>query len=119
MPKKLMFENTRSKGALIPGTLDMLILKALSRGRAHGYAVADWIHRTSEDALGVEEGALYPALHRLQIAGLLDAEWGHSDSGRRVKIYRLTRQGRRHLTAETERWQELTTGMIRVLESGS
>lgn len=117
MPKRLMFEKARSKGALIPGTLDVLILKALSRGQAHGYAIAEWIHRTSQDALRVEEGALYPALHRLQLGGLLDAAWGKSDTGRRVKLYRLTPEGRRHLTAERERWRELADGMMRVLES--
>ena len=119
MPKKLMFQKSGSKGTLIPGTLDLLILKALSRGRAHGYAIAEWIHSTSRDALCVEEGALYPALHRLQLAGLLDAEWGRSDTGRRVKLYRLTREGREHLTIERERWQELAAGMMRVLESAS
>lgn len=117
MPKKLMFERARSKGTLIPGTLDLLILKALSRGQAHGYAIAEWIHSTSRDALRVEEGALYPALHRLQLAGLLDGEWGRSETGRRVKLYRLTKEGRKHLTAERERWQELAAGMMRVLES--
>lgn len=117
MPKKLMADGARKKGALIPGTLDILVLKALSRGPAHGYAVADWIHSTSRDALRVEEGALYPALHRLQLAGFLEAEWGRSDTGRRVKLYRLTPEGREHLAAERERWQELAAGMMRVLDS--
>jgi PadR family transcriptional regulator len=117
MPKRLMFEKMDGKGTLIPGTLDLLILKALSRGEAHGYAVAEWIHTTSADTLRVEEGALYPALHRLELAGLLDATWGRSDTGRRVKLYRLTKEGRKHLAVQRERWQELAAGMMRVLES--
>ena len=112
-----MFESTKRSGALIPGTLDMLILKALSRRKAHGYAIAEWIHNVSEEALHVEEGALYPALHRLELAGLLDSEWGRSDTNRRVKFYRLAREGRKHLAAEHERWQQLAAGMMRVLES--
>jgi PadR family transcriptional regulator len=103
-------------GALIPGTLEMLILKAVSRGKTHGYVIAEWIHSVSKEALHVEEGALYPALHRLELRGMLDSEWTISETKRRVKVYRLTKVGRRHLTTEREYWSRLTEGMMRVLE---
>jgi PadR family transcriptional regulator PadR len=105
------------RGDLIQGTLDMLILKAVSRGRMHGYAIAEWIHSVSEETLQVEEGALYPALHRLELRGMLDSEWGTSDTNRRVKFYHITVTGRKHLTNEREQWRRLTAGMLRVLES--
>ena len=95
----------------------MLILKAVSRGRAHGYAIAEWIHAVSAEALQVEEGALYPALHRLELRGMLDSEWGNSDTNRRVKFYRLTAQGRKRLAADREQWARLSAGTLRVLES--
>ena len=81
---------TESGGELLPGTLDVLVLKALSRGEKHGYAIVEFIHFASRDVLRVEEGALYPALHRLESRGLLDAEWGLSDNNRRAKFYRLS-----------------------------
>jgi transcriptional regulator len=74
----------------------MLILKAVSRGKTHGYAIADWIHAVSEETLRVEEGALYPALHRLELRGMLDSEWKISETNRRVKNYKLTTAGRKH-----------------------
>ncbi|MGD0619910.1 MAG: PadR family transcriptional regulator [Bryobacteraceae bacterium] len=104
-------------GNLVQGTLDMLILKALARGAKHGYAVAEWIHRTSEDVLRVEEGALYPALHRLELRGLLGSEWGVSQNNRRAKYYSLTAAGRRHLRAETEQWSRLSTAIGRVMQT--
>lgn len=104
-------------GELIQGTLDMLILKAVTRGKMHGYAIAEWIHTVSEETLYVEEGALYPALHRLELRGMLDSEWGISDTNRRVKFYRITAAGRKHLAAEREQWGRLTAGMMRVLEA--
>ena len=82
-------------GELIQGTLEMLVLKALVRGPMHGYAVAEWIEQTSQQVLKVEEGALYPALHRLQLRGLLKAEWGASDNNRRARYYTLTAAGRK------------------------
>src|SRR3954464_418660 len=82
-------------GDLMPGTLDMLILKTLSRGAMHGYSIAQFIQEASRDVLRVEEGALYPALHRLEVRGLLKAEWGTSDNNRRAKFYTLTALGRR------------------------
>lgn len=104
-------------GDLIPGTLDMLILKAVSRGKMHGYAIAEWIHSVSQEALQVEEGALYPALHRLELKGMLDSEWSISETNRRVKLYKLTAAGKKHLAAEREQWRRVSAGMMRVLES--
>jgi len=103
------------EGDLIQGTLDMLILKALTRGKAHGYAIVEWICTVSEDALRVEEGALYPALHRLELKGLLAAEWGLSDNNRRARYYQLTRLGRKALIEEADRWTRLSTGIARVM----
>jgi len=102
---------------LLQGTLDMLILKALARGRQHGYGVAEWIHRYSEDALRVEEGALYPALHRLELRGLLSAEWGASENNRRAKYYSLTAAGRKHLAEETEHWRRVSGAIARILQT--
>jgi len=93
---------------LIRGTLDLLLLKTLSWGPMHGLAALQWIERTTNQKLQVEEGALYPALHRLEEKGWLDAEWGHTDRGRRAKFYRLSAAGRRQLTAELSRWAHYT-----------
>ena len=100
-----MKEKRENPGDLLQGTLDLLILKALARGAMHGYGVAEWIHQTSEDILKVEEGALYPALHRLELRGLLSSEWGTSDNNRRAKFYSLTASGRKQLAQETEFWR--------------
>jgi PadR family transcriptional regulator PadR len=89
---------------LLPGTLDLLILKALSLGAEHGYGVLLRIEQITGGALAVEQGALYPALYRLDHQGLLDTEWGTSDNNRRAKFYRLTPAGRKRLREETERW---------------
>jgi transcriptional regulator len=102
-------------GDLIPGTLDMLILKALESGPLHGYAVAEWIHGRSHDMLQVDEGALYPALHRLELRGLLLAEWGASENNRRARFYRLTGAGRKYLQSERERWTRLSAAVGFVL----
>jgi transcriptional regulator len=103
---------------LIPGTLELLILKAvMSMRKSHGYEIAEWLHSASGDSLKVEEGALYPALHRLELRGLLEAEWGISHTNRRVKFYRLTRAGRKHLAAERRHWNLLWASVMRVLES--
>jgi PadR family transcriptional regulator, regulatory protein PadR len=104
-------------GELIPGTLEMLVLKALARGPLHGYGVAEWIHQTSQQLLKVEEGALYPALHRLELRGLLDAEWGASDNNRRAKFYRLTTEGRKRLDAESQRWARLSAAVAFVMQA--
>jgi PadR family transcriptional regulator, regulatory protein PadR len=90
---------------LYVGTLDVLILKALSWGPMHGYGIGRWIRQTTEDVLTVQEGALYPALHRLQRRGWLDEEWGVTETGREAKYYRLTPTGRRQLRSEVERWR--------------
>jgi PadR family transcriptional regulator, regulatory protein PadR len=89
---------------LLPGTLDLLILKAVSLGEHHGYGVLLRIEQITAGALSIEQGALYPALARLEHQGLLDAEWGTSDNNRRAKFYRLTAAGRKRLKAETDRW---------------
>jgi PadR family transcriptional regulator, regulatory protein PadR len=105
------------KRDLIQGTLDMLILKTLSRGPMHGYAIAVEIGKRSSDELRVEEGALYPALHRLESAELLGSEWKLSETNRRAKFYRLTPQGRRHLTVESSNWNRLVAAVARVMET--
>ena len=102
---------------LIPGTLDMLILKALSRGPLHGYAIALHILRASADILRVEEGALYPALHRLEVRGWLKATWGTSENNRRAKFYRLSALGRRELDQEADYWQRVATAVTRVMQT--
>jgi len=96
---------------LLPGTLDLLILKAVSLGPLHGYAVLLRIEQITGGALLVEQGALYPALFRLEHRGLLESEWGVSDNNRRAKFYRLTATGRRRLKQETEGWQRLVTAI--------
>jgi transcriptional regulator len=100
---------------LLRGTLDALVLKTLSWGPRHGYAIIRWLEETAGDALAVEEGSLYPALYRLERRGLVEAEWGTSKLGRKAKIYRLTRAGRRALASETERWVEFAAAVARVL----
>ena len=104
-------------GELIQGTLEMLILKALIRGPMHGYGVAEWIHQTSQQVLKVEEGALYPALHRLELRGVLKAEWGLSDNNRRAKFYRLTAAGKKRLNTESRRWERLSTAVAFVMQA--
>ena len=89
---------------LLPGTLDLLILKAVSLGAQHGYGVLLRIEQISGGALQIQQGALYPALYRLEHRGLLDTEWGTSDNNRKAKFYSLTASGRKHLKAATERW---------------
>jgi len=103
-------------GDLLRDTLDMLILKTLSHGQMHGYDIAEYIHERSDQVLGVEEGALYPALHRLELRGLLAAEWGASDNNRRAKYYRLTATGRKQLAEETAHWNRLSSAIARILE---
>lgn len=99
------------------GTLDMLILKALSRTTMHGYAITEFIQRTSNDVLRVEEGALYPALHRLELRGLLKSEWGLSANNRRAKYYRLTAAGRKYLSEENASWDRLSGAVSRVMQT--
>jgi len=100
---------------LLPGTLDLLILKALSLGAMHGYGVLLRIGQISGGALAIEQGALYPALYRLEVQGLLDTEWGVSDNNRRAKFYSLTAEGRKRLRQETRDWQRLADAMATAL----
>ena len=99
-----------------PGTLDMLILKTLSRGPMHGYGIAEHIHQMSEDVLEVEEGSLYPALQRLLIQGWVSAEWGQSANNRRARFYRLTKAGRKQLDHELSEFQRVIRAIGRVIQ---
>lgn len=100
-----------------PGTLELLALKAVSLGSAHGFEIMERIQRGSGDRLQVEQGALYPALHRLEAQGLVTGQWGSSDRNRRAKYYSLTAAGRRRLALETEQWRELAAGMAALLRA--
>jgi len=102
---------------LLQGTLDLLVLRALSWGTRHGYAVATWIRENSDDEFLVEEGALYPALHRLERRSLVESEWGLSDNNRRAKYYRLTAKGRAQLRAEMSRWDRYVTAVAKLLRT--
>src|ERR687894_1098217 len=103
------------QAGILPGTLDLLILKAVSLGRLHGYGVLLRIGQISGDALQIQQGALYPALYRLEHQGLIDSEWGTSENNRRAKFYRLTAAGRRRLGEETASWQRLAEAIARSL----
>ena len=106
------------EGQILPGTLDMLILKALSPGDAmHGYDITRFIQERSRDVLRVEEGALYPALHRLEVRGLLRSEWGASDNNRRAKYYELTARGRRELESEASNWKLISRAVTQVMQT--
>ena len=116
-PKEIMGDARKPAGDFLPGTLDMLILKSLSRGDMHGYAIVQFIQQASRDVLRVEEGALYPALHRLEVRGLLAATWGTSDNNRRAKYYRLTALGRRELDEEASYWRRVAAAVTRVMQT--
>lgn len=105
----------KAPNALLYGALDALILKTLTKGPSHGYAIARSIEETSGEAVLVEDGSLYPALYRLERRGWVEAEWGMSELGRRAKLYRLTDEGRDHLAAETASWRLFSAGVSRVL----
>ena len=100
---------------VIKGTLDVLVLKALSWGPGHGYAVSRWIRDVTDEALSIEEGALYPALHRLEQRGWIAAEWGLSDNNRRARYYKLTPQGRQQLRREVSSWDRFAAAVSKVL----
>jgi len=100
---------------LVRGSLDMLVLKTLSWGPMHGYDVARWLERVTDDALRVEEGSLYPALHRMTERGWITAEWGLSENNRRAKYYTLTAKGRRQLRVETATWAAFNVAVAKVL----
>lgn len=104
------------EGAVLQGTLDLLVLKTLSRnGVVHGYAIARFIQQTSNDVLRIEEGSLYPALHRLELQGLVLSEWGHAATGHRAKYYRLSTAGRKRLAQEESRWARIVEAIGLVL----
>ena len=100
---------------MLRGTVELLILTALSRGPRHGFGIARWLEATSDDELQLEEGSLYPALHRMERRGWLEAEWGISENNRQVKLYRLTARGRARLASETEGWTAFAAAVGRVL----
>jgi PadR family transcriptional regulator PadR len=105
-----------SKFDLPQGTLDLLILQVVARGPIHGYAIAQHIQMLSKEALQIQQGSLYPALHRLENRSLLVAEWGPTETGREAKFYRLTAKGRTHLKTETESWERLTEVVALILQ---
>lgn len=102
---------------ILRGTLDLLILKAVSWGPVHGYAVARWIEQATGDALPIEEGSLYPALHRLEERGLVDGDWGLSANNRRARFYRLTAEGRRALRAQADNWERFASAVFSALKA--
>ena len=104
---------------LVRGTLDLLVLKTLSWGPMHGLSVLRWIETVTGERLQIEEGALYPALHRMERKGWLDSEWGTTDRGRRARYYRLTAAGRRQLVAELSRWSRYTEAVGMVVAAAS
>jgi transcriptional regulator len=108
---------TTPNGKLLQGTLDLLVMKTLAWGPRHGYAIARWLEETTENALRIEEGSLYPALYRLERRGLVAASWGTSDLGNRIKVYALTARGRTELRHELERYHHFAGAVARVLST--
>lgn len=100
------------------GTLEILVLKTLSRGARHGYAIAQWLAEASDAEVSVEAGSLYPALYRMERRGWIRAEWGESELGRKAKFYSLTPAGRQHLKKESAEWQRFTSAVMRILVAG-
>src|ERR1700694_370545 len=111
----IMSARKQQSGEMVQGTLDMLILRTLVMGPAHGHTVAHVIEHTSENVLEVEQGSLYPALHRLEDRGWLESYWGVSENNRKAKFYRLTRAGRKQLVAEASRWRHMVEAIGRVM----
>jgi PadR family transcriptional regulator PadR len=103
------------KHGLLPGTLDMMVLRTLTRGALHGYAIAQLLRQLSEEILQVEEGSLYPALQRLELNGWIEGEWGVSSNNRRARSYKLTADGRKKLASETARYRQMTGAIARVM----
>lgn len=101
------------------GTLDALVLKTLSWGPRHGYAIARWLEEATSDAIQVEEGSLYPALYRMEKRGWIEADWGTSEIGRKAKIYRLTNTGRKQLRLETAEWTQFATAVSKVFNGAA
>jgi PadR family transcriptional regulator PadR len=110
-----MSEKNQPYGEMVQGTLDMLILRTLVMGPAHGHTIAHAIEHTSENVLEVEQGSLYPALHRLEDRGWLEASWGVSENNRKAKFYKLTPKGRRQLVVEANRWKQMVEAIGRVM----
>jgi len=110
-----MSEKRQPSGEMVQGTLDMLILRTLVMGPAHGHTIAHVIEYTSENVLEVEQGSLYPALHRLEDRGWLESYWGVSENNRKAKFYKLTRVGRKQLVAEASRWRQMVEAIGRVM----
>jgi len=106
-----------AKVEIIPGTLDMLILRVLNGGSTHGYGIAQRIHVLSSEVLKVEEGSLYPSLYRMEQKGWIDSEWGLSENNRRAKFYSLTKAGKKQLEAEKENWDQLVGAIKQVMSS--
>jgi len=104
------------KSDLLQGTLDLLILRTLNTGPIHGWGIALRIQQVSRDVLQVNQGSLYPALHRLEQQGLIEAQWGNSENNRQAKFYELTKTGRKQLAEETRSWERLSDAVARVLE---
>src|SRR6201995_4290803 len=113
-----MNRDTHSRLELVPGTLDLSVLRTLLPGPAHGHAIARHIQRTSEDLLQVETGSLYPALHRLEAKGWIAASWELSSKGKRARFYKLTAAGRKQLTAERSKWEALSRAVRLILDPG-
>lgn len=107
--------STKTSSNLLHGALDALILKTLARGASHGYAIARYIEDTTGEAILVEDGSLYPSLYRLERKGLVEAEWGTSELGRRAKVYRITDAGRDQLASELATWKKFAAGVSKVL----
>lgn len=105
------------KSDLLQGTLDLLILKTLAPGSMHGWGISLRIQQVSEDVLQVNQGSLYPALHRLEQQGLIEAEWGSSENNRQAKFYQLTKAGKTQLAEETKNWERLSAAVARVLST--
>jgi PadR family transcriptional regulator PadR len=108
---------SKLKTDLLQGTLDLMVLRILDTGENHGWGISQRIQQISQDVLRINQGSLYPALHRLEAQGWIEAEWGSSDNNRRAKYYRLTRAGRRQLVEETENWARISEAIGRVLET--
>jgi len=102
---------------ILQGTLDMLVLQTLSRSTMHGYEVSRWIRETTHEALLVEEGSLYPALHRMEKRGWIQSEWGTSENNRKAKYYSLTEEGRRQLQIESSGWERLTEAISKIMQT--
>jgi PadR family transcriptional regulator PadR len=106
------------RGELLQGTLPLLILRTLASGPNHGFAIARRIKQISRSVLRIEQGSLYPALHRMELDGLIESYWDTTENNRRAKYYRLTKRGTRELTTETERWQSIAAAVAAILQEG-